>query len=121
MTEKLTMFWYEGPSWLGNEEDWPTQLIVVQTKDTQVETLKIKDKVMVTIAIIDDNRSHFITNMISRFTYRKLLRITGYILRFRRNRMVSKSGGPLQLYEIEGAKKLWISIIQETTPNESHE
>ena len=22
--ERLTKFWYEGPSWLGSEEDWPT-------------------------------------------------------------------------------------------------
>ena len=22
--ERLTKFWYEGPSWLGKEEDWPT-------------------------------------------------------------------------------------------------
>ena len=21
---KAERFWYEGPSWLGNEEDWPT-------------------------------------------------------------------------------------------------
>ena len=83
--ETLTRFWYEGPSWLGNEEDWPTQPIVVGTKDTHVETLKITEKVMVIIATIDDNRSHFITNMTSRFTYRKLLRITGRILRFKQN------------------------------------
>ena len=56
---------------------WPTQPIVVGTKDAQVETLKIKEKVLVTIATMDDNQSHFITNMTSRLTYKKLLRITG--------------------------------------------
>ena len=76
--ERLKRFWNEGPSWLGNEEDWPTQPIVVETKDTQVETLKIKVKVMVTIATMDDNRSHFITSR----TSSKLLRITGWILQF---------------------------------------
>ena len=94
--ERLTRFRHEGPSWLGNEEDWPTQPLVVGTKDTQVKTLKIKDKLMVTIAAKDPSQSHFITNMISRFTYRKLLRITGWILRFKGNRLVSKSTGPLQ-------------------------
>ena len=94
-TEKLTKFWYEGPSWLDNKEDWPTQPIVTGTKDTQVETLKIKEKVMVTIATMDDNQSHFITNMTSRFTYRKLLRITGWIPQFRRNQMFRKPTGPL--------------------------
>ena len=73
----MTRFLYEGPSWLGNEEGWPTQPIVVGTKDAQVETLKIKEKVLVTIATMDDNQSHFITNMTSRLTYKKLLRITG--------------------------------------------
>ena len=102
---KAERFWYEGPSWLGNEEGWPTQPTVVGTKDIQVKILKIKEKVMVTIATMDDNRSHFITNMISRFTYRKLLRITGWILRFKRNPMVSKSAGPLQTHEIEYAEK----------------
>ena len=58
--------------------------------------------------------------MTSRFPYRKLLRITGWILRFRRNRMFSKSTGPLQTHEIEYAEKLWIRIIQETTPSENH-
>ena len=75
--ERLTKLWYEGPSWLGNKEDWPTQPIVVGIIDTQVETLKMKEKVMVTIATMDDKRSHLITNMTSRFTYGKLLRITG--------------------------------------------
>ena len=89
-------------------------------RDTQVETMKIKDKVMVTIATMDDNRSHFITDMTSRFKYRKLLRITGWIPQFKRNRMVSKSTVPLQTYEIEYAEKLWIRIIQETTPSENH-
>ena len=30
--ERLTRFWYEGPSWLGNGGDWPIQPIVVGTK-----------------------------------------------------------------------------------------
>ena len=34
--------------------------------------------------------------------------------------MVSKSTGPLQTHEIEYAEKLWIRIIQETTPSENH-
>ena len=66
--ESLTKFWYEGPSWQGNVHDWPTQLIAVGTKDTQVETLKIKEKVMVTIATMDDKPGHLITNMTCRFT-----------------------------------------------------
>ena len=75
---------------------------------------------MVTLATMDDNRSRFITNMTSRFTYRKLLRITGWILRFKQNRMVSSLTGPLQTHEIECADKLWIKTIQETTPSENH-
>ena len=75
--ERLKRFWYEGRSWLGNEKDWSTQPILIGTRDTQVETIKVKEKVKVTIATMDDNRSHFITNMTSGFTYRKLLRITG--------------------------------------------
>ena len=115
------MFWFEGPCWVGNEEDWSAQPIVVETKDTQVETLKIKDKVMVTRAVMNDNRTHFITKMTSRFTYRKLLRITAWILRFKRNRMINKYTGPLRTHEIEGTEKLWIRIIQEITLSESHE
>ena len=74
---------------------------------------------MVTVATMDDNQSHFITNMTSRFEYRRLLRIAGWILRFKQNRMVSKLTGPLQTHEIECAEKLWIKIIQETTPSEN--
>ena len=77
--ESLTKFWYEGPSWLV-KEDSPTKPIVAGTKETQVETLKIKEKVMVTITTMDDNRNHFITNMTSRFACRNLLRIAGWIL-----------------------------------------
>ena len=103
--ERLTKFWYEGPSWVGKEEHWPTQPIVVGTKDTQAETLKITEKIMVTIATTDDNQSHFITNMTSRFIYGKLLGITRWILRFKQNRMVSKFTRPLQTHEIEYADK----------------
>ena len=58
--------------------------------------------------------------MTSRFTYRKLLRITGWILRLKQNRMVSRFTGPLQTHEIKCAEKLWIKIIQETTPSKNH-
>ena len=34
--------------------------------------------------------------------------------------MVSNLAGLLQTHEIEYAKKLWIKIIQETTPGQNH-
>ena len=116
----LTKFWYEGPNWFAIKEDWPTQPIVVGAKNTQMETLKIEEKVMVAIASMDDKRNDFITNMTSIFTYRSLLRITGWILQFKQNWMVSKLDRPLLTLEIEYVKRLLIKIIQETTPGKNH-
>ena len=81
----LTKFWHDGLSSFAIKEDWPTQPIVVGTKNTQMETLKSEEKVMVAIVSMDDKRDHFITNMTSIFTYRSFLRITGWILEFKQN------------------------------------
>ena len=65
---------------------------------------------------MDDNQSHFITNMASTFACRKLSRITGSILWFKQNGMDSKLLGSLEIHEIEYSEKLCIKIIQKTTP-----
>ena len=48
------------------------------------------------------------------------MRITGWVLRFKQNRMVGKLIEPLQKHEIEYTEKLWIKIIHETTLVENH-
>ena len=55
-----------------------------------------------------------INNMLAKFTYRRLLRVTAYILRFVRNARNEKLQGPLTTEEVERAEHIWLKIGQET-------
>ena len=51
--------------------------------------------------------------MLAKFTYRKLLRVTAYILRFVRNAIKEKLNCPLTTDEIERGEHIWLKISQE--------
>ena len=57
----------------------------------------------------------FIENMCQRYPYWKIMRLTGWILRFKSNCQGRKARGPLVTDELNGAEKKWIKLIQHTS------
>ncbi len=106
---KLGNLWYKGPDWLPNHDQWPEQPEINETTDATQELVAKR-----TLAKQGVERDlEMINNMLAKFTYRKLLRVTAYILRFVRNAKKEKLHGPLTTDEIERGEHIWLKISQE--------
>ena len=57
----------------------------------------------------------FAEEMSSKYSYWRLVRLTGWILRFKSNCQGRKARGPLVTDELNGAEKQWIKLIQHTS------
>ena len=57
-----------------------------------------------------------IDQMLTKYTYHRLLRVTAFILRFVKNAKGGSLGGPLTTEEITNAEHVWVRIIQEHLP-----
>ena len=63
----------------------------------------------------------FMNEMLQRFNYWKLLRITAWILRFKTNCLGQRYKGPLKTEEITNSETLWIMLIQREGLSEMRE
>ena len=110
MPNKLGNLWYKGQDWLPNHDQWPEQPEINETTDATQEL--VTKRTLVKQGVERD--LEMINNMLAKFTYRKLLRVTEYILRFVRNAKKEKLYGPLTMDEIERGEHIWLKISQET-------
>ncbi|VDI57721.1 Hypothetical predicted protein [Mytilus galloprovincialis] len=109
--------WFSGPKWLNSKEDWPTWngnnvtssvCTTMSENDDKIETMENNQNVCIGIGeIIDIERYN---------SYRKLTRITAYVMRFATNcraKETERKKDLLRIDEIENAKFLWIRYKQE--------
>ena len=93
--------------------DWPEQPEIKETGDALTEKREPKIKAMMAIEEDTTNTAlEFMNEMLQRFNYWKLLRITAWILRFKTNCLGQRSKGPLTTEEITNSETLWIILIQ---------
>ena len=113
MPSRLEDLWMKGPEWLSDPQSQPTQPEIVETEESRSEraTSKHHEKSMMaaTEPTIDPG---FMQNMLERFNYWKLLRITAWIKRFRSNCSGNRERGPLKSEEINSAESTWIRLAQ---------
>ncbi|VDI06559.1 Hypothetical predicted protein [Mytilus galloprovincialis] len=108
--------WFSGPKWLNSKEDWPTWngnnvtssvCTTMSENDDKIETMENNQNVCIGIGeIIDIERYN---------SYRKLTRITAYVMRFATNcraKETERKKDLLRIDEIENAKFLWIRYKQ---------
>ncbi|VDI36185.1 Hypothetical predicted protein, partial [Mytilus galloprovincialis] len=109
--------WFSGPKWLNSKEDWPTWngnnvtssvCTTMSENDDKIETMENNQNVCIGIGeIIDIERYN---------SYRKLTRITAYVMRFATNCRATETERKkdlLRIDEIENAKFLWIRYKQD--------
>ncbi len=93
----LEIYGTRDQTWLPNRDQWPEQPEINETTNATQELVAKR-----TLAKQGVERDlEMINNMLAKFTYRKLLRVTAYILRFVRNAKKEKPHGPLTTDEIE--------------------
>ena len=111
--------WFDGPNWLLNEEDWPTQPVLEKSKKANDEAKPIKEIVAYSkeTEVIPDEWD----SLLERKSYWTTLRVTAWALIFINNckAKVNKTksiGGPLTTEEIQQSRKYWIVRAQRNIP-----
>ena len=104
-----SQLWWNGPDWLSNREQWPEDIETAATAESEEEAMKIKETLASTVSEPDS-----IGELMHRFSYKMVIRITGWILRFKRNcTNREKNYGPLVTEEINAANEIWVKRVQE--------
>ena len=134
---KLGDLWFKGPSWLPDRDNWPEQPEIVETNDALTEKVKPKLKCTSMMSRSESRdfiqphpeeevlgcsagdsstkqlTQEFMNEMLQRFNYWKMLRISAWIQRFKRNCLGQRHKGPLTSEEINKAETSWIVLVQQ--------
>ena len=112
---QFSSLWFQGPTWLTSELDWPkwspASILHVATDEEVESTTVTETSTVCNLGVhqcIDINRYSKLS---------KLYRVTAYVLRFINNsrRTSSRLTTPLTAAELDRAQKLWIKSIQQET------
>ena len=107
--------WWKGPLWLIHKDQWPEDVTTVPSVESETEARKVKEVLATTISM----ESGF-EDLIQRFSYKKVIRITAWIIRFKENcKSTEKRRGPLITEEVCAAKEVWIKRTQEQVAGSS--
>ncbi|GFR15006.1 integrase catalytic domain-containing protein [Trichonephila clavata] len=115
-SDLLQSKWWEGPGWLYNdEESWPCS----EVSETPDEAFLERRKTVVT-NVATENEVRFGDRFLYFSSYRKILRMTAYVLRFCNNikRNSPKLVNSLSCEEIQKAEETLIKIMQSEWPSE---
>ena len=112
--DKLKIFWLKGPSWLSNESDRPEQPVILETNDAKSERNK-KEVMLLTEDKAQGAIKSWSEDLLNKFPYWKLLRITAYMKCFINSCRKVHGDGPLTKSEVVGAEEIWVRITQETS------
>ena len=72
--------WWEGPTWLTEPENWPTDIITSATSETEVEAQVVKHVLMVS-----KTEKDVLNEILEKHSYWKAIRILAWVARFLRN------------------------------------
>ncbi len=109
--------WYDGPEWLLNEHDWPSQPVLQRSSTVTNEEKPIKE----IVAFIQNQPDEW-NLLLTRKPYWNTLRVTAWALRFVHNSRAKKIGtikGPLTNDEIARSRDVWIRKVQRQIPEDA--
>ena len=112
-SSKIKALWFKGPSWLSDESNRPLQPTILETNEVKAEKSK-KEAMLLTEETTQENVNSWAEELLNRFSYWKLLRITAYMKRFINGCRRSIQSGPITKSEISEAEEAWIQITQNT-------
>ena len=112
--DKLKALWFKGPDWLSAETDRPEQPAILETDEAKFEKCK-KETLLLTEVTAQAIAGDWVSGLLNKFPYWKLLRITSYVNRFIDGCRKSRRNGPITKSEIVKAEEKWVRITQETS------
>ena len=110
--------WMHGPAWVTNDEKWPIWTTADRTSTPTYETAERQISSITIANITIDDKPKGIARVIDleRFNhYKKLLRVTAYVLRFISNCRHQKKTGSLSITDINDAALERIRSAQQTS------
>ena len=107
-TSPLPRLWYEGPDWLSEPNDWPEDIVVSSSTETEVERKLVKE---IHLTATEDQNFH--TELLERYSkMTRLLRVTAWMKRFVMNCKGRAVKGELSSEELQHAMDYWIAATQ---------
>ncbi|XP_070567225.1 uncharacterized protein [Ptychodera flava] len=113
---RLGTILFQGPSWLSSEGDRPVQPEIFKSEGAKSEKKSTK-KTEVMLLLEDAIQNETIAwsqELLSKFKFWKILRITSYMKHFIDGCKGMRQVGPLTKSEITASEKVWIHITQQT-------
>ena len=98
--------WFDGPEWLLNEHDWPSQPTLQRSSSVTDEAKPIKE----IVAFVNENQQDEWDLLLRRKPYWNTLRITAW------TEMIK---GPLTTNEITHSRDVWIRKVQGHIPEDT--
>ena len=103
--------WWQGPEWLSDKDEWPTDIMTSPPPESQAEAKVTKELFAGATASID-----CLDNLLGKFNLAKTLRIVAWVARFARNSRLKKQermAGPLTTEEIQQQHLFWTKRAQQ--------
>ena len=104
--DQLSTKWLEEPEWLSNLDDWPNEVTVEATEETEAKAKQKSGEILKAVTQIED----MFNELSSKYYYWETMRITAWVTRFLHN-LKSKQKrrkGPLTTEEIRQQIDWWL-------------
>ena len=109
--ESIGQMWMKGPSWLSNEENWPVDIQVQASGESEQEAKAVKE-----VLTVSSEEGSVVDGILSNHGFWKSMHITVWISRFSNNCRQKRSlrnTGPLSTEELENATTIWVKREQQ--------
>ena len=81
---KSDYLWFYGPSWLQAPDEWPLELIVESSDQSEAEAKPIKSVFMMRVEI-NEEKWDKLDEIFEKFQFREAIRVIAWVMRFIRN------------------------------------
>ena len=110
--------WWNGPEWIKTSDNWPANITIASTKESNAEAKVIKQVLAVSLETTDE-----LDEILTKHDLWRTLRVTAWIARFAFNARHprQKLKGPLTTSEIENQKEFWTKRAQSSAVNKAEE
>ena len=110
--DQLSTKWLEGPEWLSNPNDWPTEVIIEATEETEAEAKRQREEIFK--AAVTQMEGDEFDELLSKYSFWKTMRITAWVTRFLHNLKAKQERrqGPLTTEEIQQQISWWLKREQ---------
>ena len=110
--DKLTALWWQGPDWLSEPENWPSDILTTPSKESEAEVKTAREL----LAVAVENKQDAFDELLQQHELWRVFRVGAWITRFLQNTRAKRQNrviGPLTTEEIQRQRTFWTKRAQE--------